>query len=271
MTVRQANKRLLRRDQTFRLPTGLTMTLPYASSFGNEVFITGGNVDHGAEALLTALAEKTSDALDIGANIGYYSLYLAPKVRAVYAFEPDPRSVRVLKMNTVENLHVFEVAITDRMGTVHLDVGAIPETSHLSGKPRMTTIDVPATTVDAFISEHAEIRVGVMKIDVEGHDLAVLQGSEQTIDTFSPLILTEFSDSEGGTNDNRALHDLCERHKYEIWGYAYRSGKPSPNMVLRELTGDGSWEAKMLFLVPPRLKAVFASRRGSRASRSGEV
>jgi FkbM family methyltransferase len=240
------------------------MTLPYASNFANEIFVTGANVDHGAEALLASFSDRQGDALDVGANIGYYSLYLAPQVRSVHAFEPDPRNLSVLRLNTrgVENVHIVEAAVSDRRGTVHLDIGSDPEISHVLPEPRATTVEVPATTIDAYVSEHPSIWVSAIKIDVEGHDLAVLRGSEETIAAFSPLVLTEFSVHAEGANDRRVLYDLCERHQYQIWGYAYPAGKPSPRVVLTELAEDGTMDAKMLFLVPARLHGAFASKRG---------
>src|SRR4051812_7940229 len=74
--------RLMRRNQCLRLPTGLTLQLPFDSRFAGEAYVTNGNVDHGAEQTLTRFIDPRSDVLDIGANIGYYSVYLAPRARA---------------------------------------------------------------------------------------------------------------------------------------------------------------------------------------------
>ncbi|PWU24584.1 MAG: hypothetical protein C5B48_05590 [Candidatus Rokuibacteriota bacterium] len=156
--VRQVNKRLLHRDQTFTLPTGLTMTLPFGSCFGNEVFVTGANVDNGAETLLAGFADLDADAVDVSANIGYYSLYLAPAVRKVYAFEPNPRSVSVLRRNAAPNV-VFEEAVSDRVGTGSPRPWSGSEVSRISGQPRSTTVEVSATTIDAFIARRPDVCV----------------------------------------------------------------------------------------------------------------
>ncbi|PWU24585.1 MAG: hypothetical protein C5B48_05595 [Candidatus Rokuibacteriota bacterium] len=102
----------------------------------------------------------------------------------------------------------------------------------------------------------------ILKIDVEGDDLAVLRGSRRSIELFSPLILTEFSTAPEGqtSNDRAALQRFCRERAYEIWGYAYPARKPTPRFVLRRMDGNGAWTTKMLFLVPPRLHAAFAAR-----------
>ncbi len=90
-SVRQFRKRVLRRDCTLRLPTGLTMVLPRQSTSATEVYLTRANTDWGSEAIFTSFAVSTRDFLDIGSHIGYYAAYLSPRVRHVYAFEPNPR------------------------------------------------------------------------------------------------------------------------------------------------------------------------------------
>ena len=96
---RQFYKRILCRDHRMQLPTGQWMTLPIVDHFASEAFITNADVDWGSEQLLFSLLGGKGAFLDIGAHIGYYSLYMLPRVEAVYAFEPDPR-VRALLEKT---------------------------------------------------------------------------------------------------------------------------------------------------------------------------
>ena len=88
--VRQFYKRIVKRDHTMRLPTGEWITLPVSNHFASEAFVTHGDVDWGSERLLEALLSRKGVFLDVGAHIGYYSLYVLPRVLAVYSFEPDP-------------------------------------------------------------------------------------------------------------------------------------------------------------------------------------
>ena len=97
--IRQFYKRILRRDQQMRLPTGETITLPISDHSATETFITHANIDWGTEQLLFALLQRRGIFLDIGAHIGYYSLYMLPRATEVYAFEPDPRVRQLLEAN----------------------------------------------------------------------------------------------------------------------------------------------------------------------------
>jgi hypothetical protein len=62
-------------------------------------FVTNADVDWGSEQLLFRLLSGKGAFLDVGAHIGYYSLYMLPRVETVDAFEPDPR-VRALLEKT---------------------------------------------------------------------------------------------------------------------------------------------------------------------------
>src|SRR3954470_13187118 len=79
--VRQAYKRVLKRDLAMTLPTGSVFVIPPDSRIGSEVFVTGSDIDWGAEALFVSFTNSMTDFIDVGANIGYYSVYLAPRVR----------------------------------------------------------------------------------------------------------------------------------------------------------------------------------------------
>lgn len=255
---RQIYKRILRRDQHLQLPTGLRITLPRTSKFGSEVLLTRANVDLGAEALLAEFAAESRDTLDIGAHIGYYSLYLAPVSRFVAAFEPDPRNLAVLRLNAAvaENVEVVPLIVSDRVGMRHFEPGISGETSRVA----LTGGDlkVPAVTVDAFVESRA-LDPAVIKIDVEGHDLAVIRGAENTLRRHNPLVLTEFSGEHDRRNELEELHALCCKLGYQIFGFVHRAAWAGGVELRRVDTGHAT-EAKMLFLVPRPLAAAFARR-----------
>jgi FkbM family methyltransferase len=207
--------------------------------------------------LLGWQADEARDFLDIGANIGYYSLYLAPCVRRVYAFEPDERCLATLRANAriARNVEVVAQAVTARSGLVRFDVSDGTEFSHIAeGGER----EVMATSVDDFVAT-TEADVGLIKIDVEGHDLSVLLGARKTLRATHALVLTEFSQPDDGHNSTDALHEICAALDYEIYGHAYaRDGNPAHATLCRMDAIDERGISKMLFLVPPRLHARFA-------------
>ena len=122
-----------------------------------------------------------------------YPFNAHPLVRHAYAFEPDQRNLPALRRNAAlcRNIQVIEKAVSSRNGTARLALGSGSTTNTLQPTVGATTIEVPVTTVDTFVAEHADIDVGLIKTDIEGHDVQALKGMERTVKRFQPLILSE--------------------------------------------------------------------------------
>ena len=129
-------------------------------------------------------------ALDIGANVGAYSLLLGQWVGpagAVYAFEPSPRVfdglVRHIELNHLAGVvHPVRAAVGRTSATLPLVVAGTHGESRLAGASdaAMPTIDVAVTTIDEFCAQH-RITPAFIKVDVEGAELDVLRGARATI------------------------------------------------------------------------------------------
>ena len=265
--VRQFFKRVLRRGIDYRLPTGVSMHLPSASRFGSEVYVTGARVDSGAEALFVRHLDADGDFVDAGANIGYYALYAAPRVRRVWAFEPNPATLEILRANAERagNVEVVPQALFSRPGRMTLDIGSEAEISHLvirgaggAGATGAATVEVEVTTLDAFTAARSDVRITGIKIDVEGADLAVLEGARATIARDRPLVLTEFSESAGNRPEDLAA--FAAGLGYAMHAFL-RTDPASARYSLRAVdAGDiAAGRCKMIFLVPPRLAAAFSA------------
>lgn len=250
----QFRKRILKKDSQLRLPTGIKITLPRQSTTSTEIYVTNANVDWGAEALFAQFAEPHRDALDIGAHIGYYAAYLAPRVRRVYAFEPDARNISDLRKNAMSanNVEIVQKAVSSEDGSAIFFGGYSSSTGSLNGDVGGAKMEVSVTTIDTFLANHPEINVGLVKTDVEGHDLEALLGMETMVARHQPLILTECEYSE-------KLSELCERWKYKVFTFL-RDRKTMQTHCQQIWFPDSKdlWY-KMLFLVPPHLQASFHS------------
>jgi FkbM family methyltransferase len=142
--------------------------------------------------------------IDGGANTGFYSL-LAASASAdnrTLAFEPDPVVYRLLRANidanSLESVIAAEaVALSGEQGVAPLyvpaqDHGLVETSSSLESrfKPRYYEIlDVRTITIDGL--NVAEQRVSVIKIDVAGHECAVLAGAADTVARHRPVIFVE--------------------------------------------------------------------------------
>lgn len=252
--VRQFSKRVLDKDATVVLPTGLRMRLPRTSKFASEVFITGSNVDWGSEELFANLLDASGVVLDVGANIGYYSLYMLPRAGAVHAFEPDPRAFTILQSNLEvhANAHPHRAAIGKCIGKATFILEPNCEVSHLadpSTRLGEECYEVEVTTLDQFVTSR-DLKVSGIKIDVEGADLDVIEGAIKTLQSQAPLVLTE-------TTPDERLFGLIRPLSYKV--FAFVKLPNTAKFRLQEIATETNLQTKMLFLVPSRLLSTFES------------
>ena len=148
-----------------------------------------------------AVIRQGDTVVDAGANKGAYLYWLRRAVGAsgtVFAFEPQPSLANYLQKTTQQmgwsNVHVKACAVSDRSGTARLHVpgekdspGASLEAA-VSNKPGHS-FECPITTLDEQLAT-AE-RVSLLKVDVEGHELNLFRGAEQTLKKHKPHIVFE--------------------------------------------------------------------------------
>ncbi len=258
--IRQFNKRILQRDNMIKLNEGILMSLPRNSRFGTELFLKNGSVDWGSEEYLIQYLDKQKSFLDIGANIGYYSLLVSSYCQSVYAFEPDPRSLVALQKNAekVDNITVVQEAVYSEAGEMQFDTTKLPELSRLNTKSTATSancINVKVDTLDNFASKHPDLKVTAIKTDVEGADIEVLLGGKNLIEREQPLILSEaFPD--------RRLFNFTKQLDYLIFAFIKPKDKSKIHLKPKfiEITEyPKDFRPKMIFLVPKRLHQEFSN------------
>jgi FkbM family methyltransferase len=156
------------------------------------------------EPVTTLLARelvRTADAfIDVGANVGFYSLVLSalqPGLRVI-AFEPNPKNFQILeanaRLNRFEQLACVPRAVSDTEGTAVLYLSPSDMSASLEKDfdPTLgTALNVTTTTLDAYLAQSPLPGRLVIKVDVEGHEAAFFKGAEQTIALRKPDIITE--------------------------------------------------------------------------------
>jgi len=137
-------------------------------------------------SILKSYCQKRKDVFfDIGANIGFYSIAMEEYFVAVHAFEPNPEANRRLKENSMLNgltTKANNLAVSNREGIIHLCVrGNADPTAHLQDFASEDTISVPVVSLDKYIQKNQVKEKIVVKIDVEGEELRVLEGSVESL------------------------------------------------------------------------------------------
>jgi len=253
--LRQCYEGVLKRDHGMLLPTGEWMNLPIGDLFASEAYITNGDVDWGSERLLFSLLTKRGAFFDIGAHIGYYSLYMLPRATEVYAFEPDPKARVLLDNNVGSNpkIHVLPLAAGAKPGRARFTLEPDSAISHFANEyddpAKIIAIDV--VTLDNFVRTRG-ITVEAIKIDVEGHDTEVIQGALNVLNDQHPIVLTE-------AKPEAALFALTRKVGYRVFAFVMKG--QTPRKLFAELVPDKPIPGltKMLFLVPPPLAKRFES------------
>lgn len=154
-------------------------------------------------------ARISNAILDIGANVGIYSI-LSAKVNehaSIYAFEPNGvnanRLRKNIELNRLSNVYAVERAVGDKTGDIRFTVpvdaiisdssSALEDFSKSSynGMMKWKTISVPQTSIDDFIQSKNLTEINLVKIDVEGYEMMVFQGARQCIQRYRPVIQCE--------------------------------------------------------------------------------
>jgi FkbM family methyltransferase len=149
------------------------------------------------------LISPGSRVIDVGANIGIYALpWAASKADVtVHCFEPSPAVRNRLARNVALNrltarIRMHAEALSDHAGTATLygsdDMSSLNQGVYTGAGPRVPT-DVPLARLDDILGVEGP-PVSLIKIDVQGHELEVLQGAEAVISHHRPALILEHED-----------------------------------------------------------------------------
>jgi len=226
------------------------------------------------EAALAVLAPGAV-AVDIGASLGEWAMPLARAVGPagqLVAFEPQPLAARSLaasfRINNLTQASVVEAAVSDAAGRRELAVRTVTSSAVDTGRARIgaagageTVSAVRSVTLDGFAREAGFGRLDLVKIDVEGHERAVLDGARETIARFQPAIVMETGHE--GAGDRAAIAALLRGGGYDLVGVLLDHG-----VVPASWDAYASGEAPCLpgevhnLLILPAAAAHSASRDG---------
>ncbi|GAB5502082.1 FkbM family methyltransferase [Pyruvatibacter sp.] len=164
--------------------------------------------------LVPYLCARDKDAIDIGANRGVYTWWMARTAQHVHAFEPNPKMLGILNRVLPKNATSYAVGLSDSDGDAGL---FIPQRrkgySNQGGSLSTRKADIPhgEVTVQTRTLDSYDLRnIGFIKIDVEGFEAPVIAGARETLKRERPNLLIELEEAHTGEPIEDMLGEIGE-------------------------------------------------------------
>jgi FkbM family methyltransferase len=190
--------------------------------------------DRALEAFLRRILRPGDALVDVGANYGHFTMLAAALVHpggVVHAFEPHPHLAELLKQHAasqprIGRIHVWPTALSDTRGTMTLHVNphwlggstlrADPNRESRTGRfTEEYQVDVArADDLALDLPPHGRL---VVKIDVEGHEPAVIAGMARLLATADAVVVEVTPAWQGGLPGVTALFEAMQRKGFEAW------------------------------------------------------
>jgi FkbM family methyltransferase len=209
------------KDYAFHITDETQKTCPF-TFYTNKTIWENHSINYFFDAVPT---DKQVTIVDIGAQVGLYSLYAKFLPRSTfYAFEPFPCTYNLLednlKLNNIPNVQTIRKAVSDTNGVVTLNTCKSHNGLHTLGEnvnrfSDIEKIQVETVTLDEYFYNN-NIDVDFIKIDTEGHEYFILRGGLKTIQKNKPIIQIEWNlDNMAQCNVNaHMLDDLIAEMGY---------------------------------------------------------
>lgn len=212
----------------------------------------------------SGLLPKDGVAADVGANIGYYSMWLSQKALKggrIYSFEPSedilPFLTRNLTLNHIDNVEVVRKACSDHSGTTDFFIAEHHHSSSIhadwaaEGHGPARRVSVEVTTLDAFFAPETGRRPpNFIKFDIEGGGTHALPGCRTILRDARPFVLIESHTVE----EDRAISDVLTGLDYSAYRLNDRSWVEKPGATHPDKRGV--WGT--LLLTPREKQAALA-------------
>ncbi len=175
--------------------------------------------------------------MDVGANIGYYSIPFARHLQSiggmVYAFEPFSANYtnlcKAIEVNALHNIKPYKIALGEQEATLEISMvengntgnsvilNDVLKTEAENGLLKVETISV--VSLDDFARNNKIERCDFIKIDIEGYEIYFLRGAKEFIKKYRPIIYGEFSSYfiEKFGYSLQELSDFCQENNYKIY------------------------------------------------------
>src|SRR5215475_5734891 len=219
----------------------LRLTLYPGNETSRSIFVTG-LYEPNEFFLLSQILKPGMTFVDVGANMGLYTLYAARRVGTAgctLAIESSRRELSILenniRLNALKNVRVRANALSDEASEVELLVAQARHSGHntLGAFGYNTPLDhrekAQANLLDDVLAAEGLPRVDVLKMDIEGSELKALRGAALTLQHDHPVLLLELSDRalQHQNASSADILSLLAQYGYKAYGFDAHTGLPT--------------------------------------------
>lgn len=164
--------------------------------------------------LVPFLSDPDRVSLDIGANKGVWAEAMRRHAAAVHAFEPNPKMFRLLERGAAPTVTPHAIALSDASGTAELRIprgrrGYSNQGASLS-REKIGDDEYGAVPIETRRLDDMDLGdIGFMKVDVEGHELAVLKGAKETLRRCRPNLVIEMEERHSKIPIAEMIAEVC--------------------------------------------------------------
>lgn len=186
---------------------------------------------------------KNGVFVDVGANTGYYTVNIASKLKGgkIISIEADPDTFKILEkncsINKISNLEMYNIACSNQEGNInffktnkHSGINSILEQPEKNG---FNKIKIKSNTLDNILNSRFK-KIDWIKIDVEGAELFVLEGAQETLN-YTKHIIIEIHEHvlEKNNQTSQQIINILKENEFKIKLFPEYWKSSSPNQSLK--------------------------------------
>jgi FkbM family methyltransferase len=200
--------------------------------------------------LINYLLKKEEAFFDVGAHHGEFIYYALKKLPAqnIYAFEPNRTQYSKL-VKIFKRVNIFDLGLSNLNGTLEFKIPIINgKTVTTRGTLKTNYVEkeeqkhillrIKVRTIDSFVEEHGINNLGLIKVDVEGAEMDVIEGAKKTIQRDKPNLILELEKRHlGGSivSSIQKIKDLgYECYYFDFSGLKIRKLDENPDIIQDE-------------------------------------
>lgn len=237
-----------------RVPTKVVSTLRYGIRMQLDVteylqahLFVFGDYELPTIRFLRSVLKPGSVCLDVGAQMGYLSLAMATAAdrrTVVHSFEPESNNAARLRenvaLNSLSNITLHQTAVSTVDGSLKLYLSndrnaGTHSTVFIESNVSSEFVEIPSITLESFAREKRLSSIDLIKIDVEGAEIDVINGALTVLKQHKPLVIMELSD-----HLQQARGQTCAEFKEFMASYGYSAYFINENGTLRACSMNAS-------------------------------